>query len=442
MMRRALPLFVLGTIFSTSVLAAPFSGMDPRSMAMGGTGVASATGANAGYFNPALLAAPQKDEDFRLILPSIGMGVADPDELATELGDFEDGDVIDNFSNAIEAYNQILSSPIPSTPFQANQLKIDVQNKAANIVSSGNTLLKELVDLSDKALEFTLNGSAVVAMPNESLGWSVNLSSWAVGGMLLNVAQSDQDAINQVLTTIDGIADGSSFNDPNTLIDNLAGLDIVTNPTNTLKSALFGRGIVVAEIGISLAHKFELGGVGFSAGITPRYLSVETFDYEIDINETESLTYDEGLVSDTAVTADLGVARDFGNGWRAGFVAKNMIAQEFVTAENNTIELNPMLRAGVSHHTGWSTVALDVDLTENDPAGMDSATQYVAIGGELNGLGWLQIRAGYRANISENDRDVFTLGVGVSPFDVVHLDVAVAGNSNEAAASAQLGLSF
>ncbi len=435
MMKQKLPLVVLSAIFSTSALAAPFSGMDPRSMAMGGTGVSSATGANAGYFNPALLAAPQKDEDFKLILPSLGAGIADPDELITELSDFQDGEVIDNFSNAINAYNQVLNDLASATTLEVDQLAIDIQNRAKDVVDSGNILFQELVDLSDKALEFTLSGSVVAAMPDENLGWSVNLASWGAGGMLLNVAESDRNEIQSVLSAVEDISNG-------VLPSDISTLATLVNPTNTLESVLLGRGIVVAEIGISLARKFELGGVGFSAGVTPRYLSVETFDYEINIDKAENITYDEGIVSDTGVTADLGIARDFGNGWRAGFVAKNIMSQEFLTANNYTIELNPMLRAGVSHHTGWGTVALDVDLTENDPTGMDSATQYVAIGGELNGWDWVQFRAGYRANISESDRDIFTLGLGVSPFGVVNLDVAIAGNSNEAAASAQLGLSF
>ncbi|MCF6235292.1 MAG: conjugal transfer protein TraF [Gammaproteobacteria bacterium] len=434
MMKQKLPLAVLSAIFSTSALAAPFSGMDPRSMAMGGTGVSSATGANAGYFNPALLALPQKDEDFKLILPSFGAGVADPDELVTELEDFQDGNVIDDFSDAINAYNEILDSLGTIDPTELLSL---IKIKAENVFDTGTILRNELVDLSDKALEFSLNGSVVAAMPDESLGWSVSLASWGSGGMLLSVAQSDQNEIQSVLDAVEDISNGVvlSPSDISTLAD-------LTNPTNTLDSALLGRGIVVSEIGISLARKFELEGVAFSAGVTPRYLSVETFDYEINIDEAENITYYEGVVSDTGVTADFGVARDFGNGWRAGFVAKNIISQEFLTANNYTIELNPMLRAGVSHHTGWGTVALDVDLTENDPTGMDSATQYIAIGGELNGWNWVQIRAGYRKNISENSRDVFTIGAGVSPFGIVHLDVAIAGNSNEAAASAQLGLSF
>ena len=49
--------------------AAAFGTFDPRSMAMGGAGVASGTSANANFFNPALLAAARTDEDFSLEFP-------------------------------------------------------------------------------------------------------------------------------------------------------------------------------------------------------------------------------------------------------------------------------------------------------------------------------------------------------------------------------------
>jgi hypothetical protein len=42
----------------------PFGLFDPRSIAMGGTGVSSGTGGNASYFNPALLAAAKPKDRF------------------------------------------------------------------------------------------------------------------------------------------------------------------------------------------------------------------------------------------------------------------------------------------------------------------------------------------------------------------------------------------
>ncbi|MDH5394252.1 MAG: conjugal transfer protein TraF, partial [Gammaproteobacteria bacterium] len=62
---------------SYQAFALPFSGTDARSLAMGGTGVAAGSVANASTFNPALLAAYREDEDFNL---SIAAGFIARDE--------------------------------------------------------------------------------------------------------------------------------------------------------------------------------------------------------------------------------------------------------------------------------------------------------------------------------------------------------------------------
>lgn len=53
-----------------------------------------------------------------------------------------------------------------------------------------------------------------------------------------------------------------------------------------------------------------------------------------------------------------------------------------------------------------------------------------------------QIRAGYRADIVNSKRNVASPGLGLALFKVVHVDIAVAGNKNEAGASFQLGMRF
>jgi hypothetical protein len=110
-------------------------------------------------------------------------------------------------------------------------------------------------------------------------------------------------------------------------------------------------------------------------------------------------------------------------------------------ATGDTLTLNPQARLGVSHTNNWSTVALDVDLTRNDPSGLENATRYIALGGELNALGWAQLRAGYRIDTENSARNITSIGLGLSPFGV-HADLAVAGNANEIGASFQLGFRY
>ena len=62
---------------SFQVAALPFTGVDARSISMGGTGVAAGSIVNASTYNPALLAAYRDGEDFNF---SVALGIIARDE--------------------------------------------------------------------------------------------------------------------------------------------------------------------------------------------------------------------------------------------------------------------------------------------------------------------------------------------------------------------------
>ena len=78
------------------VYAAPFGSFDARSAGMGNAGVAAGTIANAAFFNPAMLAAQKPEDKFSILLPVVGVRVADPSGLV---------DDIDAFQSAYDAAN-------------------------------------------------------------------------------------------------------------------------------------------------------------------------------------------------------------------------------------------------------------------------------------------------------------------------------------------------
>src|SRR5699024_8669395 len=113
----------------------------------------------------------------------------------------------------------------------------------------------------------------------------------------------------------------------------------------------------------------------------------------------------------------------------AGLTIKNLIAREYDTAEVDgevhTIELEPQARLGLGYEGGWYRLGADVDLTTNTPVAYEDESRYAAVGVELDAWGWAQLRAGYRANSENSDRNVASVGVGLSPFRVLHLDIVV-----------------
>ena len=123
---------------------------------------------------------------------------------------------------------------------------------------------------------------------------------------------------------------------------------------------------------------------------------------------------------------------------------KNARKKEYKTIRGNTILLEPAARTGISHHTNWTTIALDLDLTENQRTGLTGEkTQYAALGIEFD-LSLVQLRVGARHNLSAEDgRDANLYSAGVGLYLVgVHADLAVARSEDEAAAALQVGFQF
>mgnify|MGYP000179713538 FL=1 len=391
--------------------AMPFGTFDPRSMAMGGTGVASGTSANAAFFNPALLATASKDEDFSIELPIVSIRVADQDEFIDKLDTFQDGNAIDDFSNAINTFNAA------TTPAQALAAKDAV-------VSTGNTLITGLGTLSNRNLEMEIMAGAAVGIPSKKFAASVFVAGRAMGGAVLDITANDLGDIQAIL-------------------DQLAANNFapITDPTTTMTSAVLGRGAVISEVGIALAKEFGvLGGIG--VGMTPKFQKVDTFDYALNI-ETADVTLNEGKKSYNSVNFDVGVGKAFQNNWKVGAVIKNLLPKSYTTARGNTLETKPQARVGAAHQTRWSVVSMDLDLLKNDPIapGFDTPTQYAGIGIELDAFDFFQVRLGYRHNLSDSDTSVATAGLGFSPFGV-HIDVGVMGSSNEVALGVQTGFRF
>lgn len=392
--------------------AAPFGTFDPRSMAMGGAGVAAGTSANAAFFNPALLATANKDEDFSLEVPIISVRIADQDEFIDKLDTFQANNTIDNFSNAITAYNA-------ATPTEK------LTTAKNSVITTGNALVAGLGTLSNRDLEMEVMAGAVAGIPSKKFAASVFVAGRVMGGMLLDITQTD-------LSNIQAVLDSLATNTPPATI---------TDPTNNMTSAALGRGAVITEVGVALAKEFDfLDGIG--VGVTPKFQKIDTFDYALNI-ETADVKFDEGKKAYNSFNLDAGVGKDFKNNWKAGAVIKNILPKSYTTARGNKLEMKPQVRVGAAHQTSWSMVTMDLDLLENDPiaTGFDTPTQYAGIGVELDAFDLFQLRLGYRHNISDSDTSVATAGLGFSPFGV-HVDLGVMAGNNEVALGVQTGFRF
>jgi hypothetical protein len=237
--------------------------------------------------------------------------------------------------------------------------------------------------------------------------------------------------------------------------------NIVITEDPDLTSNVQVIGVAISEIGITLSREFVIDGKKIAIGITPKLQAIKTFNYVANIegDEIENKEIKETEQNFADFNLDIGAAYQFGSSkqWQAGIVVKNLLSKEYNTESNaygttgneetskTTISLDTQLRGGISHTTDWSVVAFDLDLMENAPLAFEEPTKYAAIGAELDLYDKLQLRIGYRKNLSVSNSAVASVGLGFSSSGI-HLDIAAMANPNdrekEAGVALELGFYF
>ncbi|MFP4181883.1 MAG: conjugal transfer protein TraF [Thiohalospira sp.] len=423
--------------------AASFGVYDARSVSMGNIGTSAGNPSNASFYNPALLGAPHEDTDFNLEIPMVSARAAAEDE-----------DVIDNIDEVGDDADSLDGS--------INEFNDDPNGSNARLAAEDlGELSSSLQEIDDSPVEVEGFAGVLGAGTTGQWGMSVYGGARAFGGFRVDYSDGDREYFNNYSSALgeigefyEAVEDGESPDDLEARLEDLDDNDLVEvnvnaqDPGNSditvdereeMTSQGKSRGMMVGEYGISLARQFNLGGHDVSFGVTPKVLQVQTFDYTASA-EDDDFSVDENTTEETGVNLDLGASKMWDNGVRTGLMVKNVAAQTYTTAEGNDLELNPQYRAGISHHTGISTVGVDLDLTENDPVAedFDRPTQYLAVGGEFDAWNWLQLRAGYRTDLADSYEDTVHAGIGL--FHIV--DVGAAYSDSEVQASVRLGLRF
>ena len=536
-----LPILIMG---SASAVALPFSSFDPRSMAMGGTGVAVDDPATAPFFNPAMLSASDHQKKISVELVALGASLVDPGNLHTNWSNMNDSataltnagtamttnsSTLTNNVNTLSAditsntssFNALASLTGASTPAQItaalnagltglNTISTDTKTITTNATTVGSnastassnlsTINQLLLNLNNQPIQAELGAESVIAIPGKEWGFAVYANTWAAMGGVIEYRDAGTvttitNALNTTSTNLTSISNttssasaalnaaSASLNTANaacaaavtqtcltdltaaqtalasaqaamtsaattvpgnaTNIQNAAG---TVNSNSTVQSVVRLRGVIVNEYGMSISHGLVTNDVSWSWGVTPKIMQMRLYDTTISasssLNNASSSDY---LAYYSAVNFDAGVAKIFNNGWRSGLVVKNVIPQSFdfknaptpgatPIADGSTLDLKPEVRAGLSYEQpDWLNLALDADLTRNNPAGLENQSQYIALGGEFSTSGWAQIRVGYRADLVDRTLDVVSVGLGVSPrlpYFKTHFDVAVTASPN------------
>jgi len=416
----------LFSIYPLTVLAVPFGTYDPRSIAMGGAGVASGNSANAVFFNPSLLAQyterKHRARNSRYVFPVVSLSVS---KVAEDIADLTDNNPEQVLSDSIAAYN---ANPAQTT--------------AEGVLAASRNLQNVLEPVANETVFFDGIVGMVIGIGDRREGGAFVISRRFVGDGIANQTTADKQLLADYVEGLDFIisAGASGASHPELFDVNGNLLDQTSNLTSTAT----GRGVLLTEMGIAMSWGVELFRNKIDVGFTPKFVQGTTYEYNQALGNSQLETAARKENDDWQFTLDVGVSKALSDKFKLGLVVKNLVPLDFSTRSGGNINIQPQLRTGAAYRSArWGYWALDIDMLENKSIGGGDNTQYLSLGGEWFVKTWA-LRAGYKQNLvgrGDFSKGVFTLGTGYRLMGI-NLDVAYINSGPERAASLQMSHRF
>lgn len=365
----------VGLALSATQVMAASSVADGRGTAMGGVGVASADYLAGAFANPALTALYRNNDDFGLLLPSVGLSVNDPSSSIDTLDELEG------------LFKQFESDPTQANSDKVNSSLDSLQGAKPTLVTAG--------------------AGAAISIPADIVSANLFARGYANVVAVSNIS-SDSDVTTRY---------------------NNSTVDLI--------------GFAYSEVGIAFAKDMTLYNQKIAFGISPKYQMLSTYTDNVSVNDFDIDDYEESELEADGVNFDIGAVWHHKH-YQVGLAIKDVLAHEMKAGTKYSYELSPQATIGAAYKHRFFTVAADLDLTKQGHfTNVDDDTQYIRFGAELNGWDWMQLRAGIEHDIEGTYDTAFTGGVGLSPFDVVNVDVGcVYAGENQFGATASLSVTF
>ncbi|UPQ89846.1 conjugal transfer protein TraF [Vibrio sinaloensis] len=376
---------VLGLLACSSAGYAATVVPDGRGNGMGNAGVTSADYVLAPFYNPALTAIHRDSDDFGLLVPAIGATLRDTDKSL---------DTIDSLQDTIKQFENSGSTD----PAQAATL---------------NNYLTQLQD--NKPLAVTGGAAIAVALPINTLSANIFMRGYA-----------------EVVASPEIAADGG--NDPNAVRTRYE--------SSNVDMIAFGY----SEFGVALAKRIAIAGQDVSLGVTPKYQQLKTYKQSLSVKDFDLDDYDQSETKKNAFNLDLGAVWLVDN-YRLGVAVKDLFSKEIDTQNIGGVsryKLNTQMTLSGTYMNDFFAATMDVDVIKQERfSDLKDETQFVRVGVEGNAFGWAQLRAGYQIDVQDTLDDEVTVGIGISPGDLVSIDLAGSyAGDNQFGLSGNLSFTF
>jgi hypothetical protein len=366
--------------------------------------------------NPALLTKFDADDDAYF---SLNLGVMAADE----------HDVID-LGEGVSDKIDVLDAQIDDI---ANQTPGTIDAYKASLKQSVDSIVADLEAIDNKPVLIREGVELLAIIPNNYLSFGLFVNQYGRLGVTVDYDANDEQVLNDA-------------------IDNETDLDL-----DNLNSRGIGLGYSVAEVGMMAGYQaITSDNYDLSLGAKIKFQRLDVFFTDPSIADFDDdefdLSDDENRVDSDAINFDLGLAVNWGEtkAWHFALVVNDISEQEVTMARPDgdiTFKLKMTSTAGLSYQGDWYRLSAEVDLTDRsslfDPSSLLQleAPKYAAIGAEVNWGEHAQFRLGARTDLNDNEADIFTVGLGISPWDVVSLDIAAfAGDNDNVGVALQLGV--
>lgn len=183
---------------------------------------------------------------------------------------------------------------------------------------------------------------------------------------------------------------------------------------------------------------------GLSVGANIKQQEYSTIAYVQRVDEFE---WDEFKQSYTRLdyqfwNLDLGMTYSVARYWSFGLTVKNIVRKELKNRFGDSIILRPIARAGVAFGSDDVMLAVDVDLTRNEPLGFNVDNRYISIGSQFRLWDHQYIRMGYRYNTIDRT-GLPALGLGAAfPYGSFDIAATYSEKYSEAGLALQLGFMY
>ena len=319
-------------------------------------------------------------------------------------------DTATDISKNLDAF----ADDIHAIPTQNLQSTDQVKNYYDELVQQVDHIITDLKKIDKKVVKVRNGINLQILIPNQHLNFGLFTNQYGRIGGVINYSEDDEKILD------DAISSGN--------------IDL-----DDLQSKTTADGYSIAEAGLMAAYP-TITHVSYdlSVGTKLKYQRIDLYFNSVKINEFDGddfeITDDENITNKSGANIDLGLYINWGDErqWHAALVTNNLIKQTVLHVEQDitfTLEKNTSL--GLSYQNSWVSLATEIDLTDREQFTYLKPSKYVSVGAEFRFYKNIQFRLGYRTDLNDIDDDIYTAGIGISPWDVLAVDIAAFTDNND-----------